>query len=289
MKKLNEIKYKKLLIAFILLTLVLVTIVYIIKAIESDTYTSPNYDKINITSILLKDDLSEEDYKVLFYQTGLGKSAIDEILKSKEAGLNEILKFQEDFFTDVNTLWEKTSVLTKRESIIDHNGRYKYGFNLAPYDNGYVLITKSNHSLGWLHGHAAIITNSSKNEVLEAVTLGQNSKTLDINDWRIYPSFIMLKLKDEPKKTLNKIAAFANDNMNDVPYSLTVGLFSPKNPTLENLKGTHCSHLVWYAFNHFGYHIDSKWSLLITPKDILNSDLFEVVQIYGVDPENIWP
>ena len=77
--------------------------------------------------------------------------------------------------------------------------------------------------------------------------------------------------------------------MDNIPYGLTIGLLSKKNPNLINIKSTQCSHLVWYPFKQFGYDIDSDGSWLVTPKDIANSDLFEVVQIYGVDPSDIWP
>ena len=56
-----------------------------------------------------------------------------------------------------------------------------------------------------------------------------------------------------------------------------------------DLKKTQCSHLVWYPYAQFGYDIDSDGSWLVTPKDITNSEYLEVVQVYGVDPEEIWP
>lgn len=283
MKKLDQFKNKKL-VSIIIPIIILITTVYSFILAQSSSYIGPNYEKINIESILKKDKLLEDDYKILFYQTGLGKIAIDEILSSKDKGLDEILKFQEYFFADVNTSWKRSSFFIKKESIVNDNGQYKYGFNLAPYKNGYVLISKSTQFLGWRHGHSGIITDSAENEFLEAVGLGANSKLRDINDWRVSPTFIMLKLKDVHLDTLNEISNFAKENMNDMPYKLTVGLLSAKNPDLENLKGTHCSHLIWYAFNQFGFDIDSRNSLIVTPKDILNSDLFEVVQIYGVDP-----
>ena len=99
----------------------------------------------------------------------------------------------------------------------------------------------------------------------------------------------MLKLKDTSDEKLNEIVGFSQKYMADMPYILTIGLLSKKNPDFENIKGTQCSHLVWYPFKHFGYDIDSDGSWLVTPKDIANSNLFEVVQIYGVDPGEIWP
>jgi len=289
LKKLNQLNKKKILLGFVSLIIILFIGLYVMNTIEPSYYDRPNYEKIDISPILLKDKLSEVDYKILFYQTGLGKVAIDEIITKKDTAIIDILKFQDDFFEINNVLCERSSIITKTESIVDYKGEYKYGFNLAPYENGYILITKSSHSLGWRHGHSAIITDAVNGYALEAVALGQNSESKDINDWRVYPSFIMLKLKDTSQETLSEIASFAKDNMNDIPYTLTVGLFNKKNPDIENLKSTHCAHLVWYSFKQFDYDIDSNGSLLITPKDIANSDLFEIVQIYGIDPGDIWP
>ena len=264
--------------------------IYILEIIiEPQGFIVPSYEKTDIEPILSKAELMEEDYKVLFYQTGLGKSAIDELMLSKETGTDEILKFQYNFFASRNVLCEKIGIITSQESFVDNQKTYKYGFNLAPYKNGYILITKATHSLGWRHGHAAIVTDAEKELTLEAVLLGQNSQFQNINKWRIYPSFIMLKLKDADEEKLNDIASFSKKYMHDIPYVLTIGLLSKKNPETEKINGTQCSHLVWYPFKNFGYDIDSDGSWLVTPKDITNSDLFEVVQIYGVDPSEIWP
>ena len=283
-------KKKKLIIYITLLIFIIFAIIYVLEIIiEPESYVSPSYDKVDLNPILLKETLVEEDYKVLFYQTGLGKIAIDELLKNTETGVSEILEFQYNFFADKNILCEKIGIITSQESFVDNKGNYKYGFNLAPYKNGYVLITKATHSLGWRHGHAGIVTDAQNGETLEAVILGQSSQYQNINKWKMYPSFIMLKLKDTSDETLNEISNFSKEYMYDEIYGLTIGLTSKKNPDPDKVRGTQCSHLVWYPFKQFGYDIDSDGSWLVTPKDIANSDLFEVVQIYGVDPSEIWP
>jgi uncharacterized protein YycO len=160
--------------------------------------------------------------------------------------------------------------------------------DLAPYKNGYVLVTKATHSLGWRHGHAGIVTDADNKETLEAVLLGQDSMLQDINKWRNFPSFMMLKLKDASQEDLDEIARFAKNNLLNVPYGLSVGFFSKKNPEPDSIKTTQCAHIVWYPFMQFGYDIDSDGTWLVTPKDIANSDLFEIVQIYGVNPDEIW-
>mgnify|MGYP000893340347 FL=1 len=291
-KKKLSIKNKLLVILISLIALtaiIFLTISALNTIIEPEGFVTPDYDKIDIKHILTKSSLSEEDYKELFYQTGLGKSSIDELLKNKQTGIDDILRFQYNFFADRKVLCEKIGIITSQESFVDNQLSYKYGFELAPYKEGYVLITKATHSLGWRHGHAAIVTDAQKGYTLEAIILGQNSQYQNINKWRIYPSFIMLKLKNAPDKKLKEIAAFSKKYMNNMPYVLTIGLLSSKNPSTNNIKGTQCSHLVWYPFKQFGYDTDSDGSWLVTPKDIANSDLFEVVQIYGVDPKEIWP
>jgi uncharacterized protein YycO len=288
----KEKKYKsnqkKALIAFITIIIIIAAIATVEKLIEPMGYFRPDYDKRDITGILEKEVLSDDDYKELFYQTGLGKTVVDEILKDK-SGKEKILEFQKNFFTEYNISSEKFAVIVNHESLVDEKGKIIYGFDLAPYENGYILITKATHSLGWRHGHAGIVTDAENEETLEAVLLGKDSMLQNINKWRSFPSFIMLKLKDASQEELDKIAEFAKINLLDVPYGLSVGLTSKKNPEPSNITTTQCAHIVWYPFMQFGYDIDSDGTWLVTPKDIANSDLFEIVQIYGVDPDEIWP
>lgn len=281
-------KHKKLFIALSIIIIIIAAIAIAEKIIEPMGYTPPDYDKTDIAGILEKETLSEDDYKELFYQTGLGKIAIDEMLKN-QSGKEEILEFQENFFTKYNISRTKSAVIVNHESLVDEEGKLTYGFNLAPYENGYVLVTKATHSLGWRHGHAGIVTDAENEETLEAVLLGKDSMLQNINKWRSFPSFMMLKLKDTSQETLDEIADFAKNNLLGIPYGLTVGLFSSKTPQPENIKTTQCAHIVWYPFMQFGYDIDSDGTWLVTPKDIANSQLFEIVQIYGVDPREIWP
>lgn len=287
--KIKKIKHKKMIFTSLVFLMIFIVVSIMETIIEPMGYYHPDYEKINIIPILKKAELSEEDYKELFYQTGLGKTALDEYLKDKDNGKNKILQFQENFFRNNNILCESIGIITSQESLVNEKNKPIYGFDLADYKNGYVLITKATHSLGWRHGHAAIITDAENMETLEAVILGSNTMLQNINKWRVYPSFMMFKLKDASQDKLDEIAKFAKESLNDIPYGLTVGLTSKKNPNPEDIISTQCSHLVWYPFMQHGFNIDYDGSWLVTPKDIANSDLFEVVQIYGVNPEDIWP
>lgn len=254
---------------------------------ESHIRYEPDYAKVDLHPILEKKTLSDEDYKTLFYQTGLGRVAIDELRSYDSYTPESIIRHQDNFFGEVLTNSVRDG-FTVANFIVDEFGTKTVGFELAPYDKGYVFVTDASYTVGWDHGHAALVTNEVKGETIEALTLGENSTHSYTNSWRRRPTFIMLRLKDASQEQLDEIASYASKTMKGIPYQLTVGLFSPKFPKEDELRGTNCSHLVWYPFMHYGYDIDSDGSWLVTPRDIMQSELFEVVQIYGLNPDDYW-
>ena len=114
------------------------------------------------------------------------------------------------------------------------------------------------------------------------MVIGKNSKTQDLEKWSHYPNFTVLRLKDAKKAERAAIARSAYDYLNDIPYVATIGVIPAKYSELEIASGTQCAHLVWLAYAAHGYDIDSDRGLIVTPKDILESDLFDVVQVYGM-------
>ena len=279
---------KKLLILLFVISSIILIIAVRTRLTKPLAHVKPDYDKISIVKLLDKKELSDEDYKKIFYQTGLGASAIDSLLSDKTNGKNKILEFQENFFKDVNIFYQKITPITYQESVLDDSGNVVFGTELAPYENGYILVTRATYSAGWRHGHAAIITDSKYGEILEAAVLGEDSQIASIDSWRYYPNFILLKLKNIEQSELDEIAEFAVKALYKVPYKLTVGIFSSKYKDGINPDGTHCSHLVWYPFKKFGYDLDSNGGIIITPQDIANSPYLEVVQVYGFNPKELW-
>jgi len=283
----NRIQKKIIRILFYILFII--SILFIMDGLtEEEGVWSPDYPKIDLADILKKSILTDQDYHTLLMQTGLGRDAVEE-LRSKKFGDNRIQVFktyQDNFFSSGTYECRWIAIIVREERIRYPNGDLKTGFKIASLKNGDVLITKATHSLGWRHGHAAIVTDSEKGETLEAILLGNPSILQNVSKWRTYPSFIQLRLKDDEKNDAEKIAEYAKKNILGVPYGLLTGI--PEKAPVKLTK-TQCSHLVWYPYKHFGYETDSDGSWLVTPKDIANSDLFEVVQVYGVNPEEIWP
>lgn len=256
--------------------------------IEKDGTWHPDYPMIELNSILEKGKLTDGDYHILLMQTGLGKAAVDELL-SRKVGENRertFEKYQQEFFAENDYQCNLSAGIVHEERLIDSEGKIIKGFDIPNLKNGDILITKSTHTVGWRHGHAAIVTDASKGETLEAILLGNPSLLQEVSKWQTYPSFILLRLKNAPEGEGDKIAEYAKKNILNVPYGLLTGI-PEKAP--DKVTKTQCSHLVWYPYHHFGYDLDSDGSWLVTPKDIANSDLLEVVQVFGVNPEEIWP
>lgn len=274
--------------ALIILFLAFCAITIMEWSIEDDGTWKPDYPKTGLGSIVSKAELTEEDYQMIFMQTGLGRDAADELLL-KEEGKNRVRvfeKYQDNFFAAGNYECRLIAVIVSEERMRDKDGNTVKGFEVPNLKNGDILITKATHSLGWRHGHAAIVTDAAKGETLEAILLGNPSILQNVSKWRTYPSFIQLRLKDWEKGDPEKIAEYAKEEVLGIQYGLLTGI--PFKASKE-IKQTQCAHLVWYPFEHFGYNLDSDGSWLVTPKDIANSDLLEVVQVYGVNPEEIWP
>lgn len=263
--------------------------------IEPQAHISPDYPRADIRPVLEKSVLTDEDYRLLFMQTGLGRPAIDELKAKTPDFAQHMQRFQDNFFRDVRFICENNSPVSREESLVDEYGNLTYGTEFAPLHAGDILVTKSSHTLGWRNGHCALVVDPVRGLTLESVVLGTNSSVQDIRKWINYPNFVLLRARGFTGYGLKVVAGCAVERLNDIPYRLTVGIFSPKdaNGSLKNnfdkIGGTHCSHLVWQAFKNFGVDIDTNGGILVTPKDIANSTKLEIVQVYGVDPRNIWP
>lgn len=254
---------------------------------EGDAIWRPDYQKEDLPGVVSKDQLTADDYNLIFSQTGLGRDAADKIRKDK-TGISRVASFeqyQDDFFAKNDYECRVYVFIVHDERFVDGDGRLKRSFQIEDLRKGDILITKSTHSFGWRHGHAAIVTDAVKGETIEALLLGNPAVLDTTSKWESYTSFIQLRLKDIDEADAGEIAEYAKKNVLGVPYGLLTGI-PVKAP--DDIKKTQCAHLVWYPYERFGYDLDSDGSWLVTPYDIVNSSLLEVVQVYGVNPEEIW-
>jgi uncharacterized protein YycO len=98
-------------------------------------------------------------------------------------------------------------------------------------------------------------------------------------------NFLVLRPKLE-QSVKTEIAQYVKENMLNVPYRLTTGIFTKKYD--ENFPNSQCAHFVWHAYKTFGVDLDSNGGAIVKPQDIALSDKVEVVQAYGFDLDKLW-
>lgn len=269
----GEFIMKKILLLICIIYGVISSFVASLFYIEPLAHIKPSAEMTDISHLTEKavSDYTNEDYELIFQQTGLGKSAVKRL-----ASPLLLTAYQESYFAEVEYTCTMNSPISFEERIENSP------VMLAPLEDGDVLITNSSHVFSWRNGHAAIVVDAENKITLEAVVIGKNSKLQDADKWRHYPNFAVLRLKNAEKKERAAIARSAYNYLRDVPYWVTIGIYPAKYSELEIASGTQCAHLVWLAYAAHGYDIDSNRGLIVTPNDILESELFEVVQVYGM-------
>ena len=237
-----------------------------------ETYLTPNYERVSIAE--------DTDPEILFLQTGLGESAIKKLISKNQFDL--AIALQDAVFEPKKT--ECVSLLGwfTRE---DHRAEDER-IVLVDLQPGDILLTFSTHSVGWRHGHAGLVLDEYS--VLESVSLGERSAIVGIGHWKTYSDFVVLRVKDADEELKQKVVSFGREHLNDISYRLLAGWLGEKAPGVEEAWfGAHCSYLIWYVWNQFGYDLDSDGGRLVTCDDILNSELVEIVQIYGLNLKSI--
>lgn len=255
--------------------------------------------------------LHDRDYEFLLHQTGLGRDAVDKIVRVgilEEKSANQIdqkgkieskncktiyeklSKAQEKNFEIPKYVCESTSIFSSNERFKDEEGKLISQYDLVDVRPGDVLVSMSTHTLGYRHGHCGIVINEDK--ILEAVYWGKPTKICRVKRWESCPTLLQLRVSEETAEKMgltrdelgSLLADIAIFNGSDIRYSMFPNIF---NYNCDTIKRTHCSHLVWYVFDKAGIDVDSDGGLIVTPWDIARSDTFEIVQIHGLDADII--
>ncbi len=237
----------------------------------------PDYEKTDISEILKKSELSDEDYETLFLQTGLTRLGIDGLL---ERGLEKkILKIQDQYFEKQDYYLHYFAPFT---GYLRRNTRPKVA-EFAQLENGDILYSPTTYFSFVRLGHTSLVVDASRGYMAQASGFGNPVKYVMVNHFFARPAFAILRVDTEIGKA---VTAYTRGELIGVRYSLLAGIFGEKAP--KELKSTHCSHFIWYAYMQSGIDLDSSGGKIVTPDDILYSDAVSVVQIYGIDPEKIF-
>ena len=236
----------------------------------------PDYEQIDLNTVLNKAELTEEDYEILYRQTGLTKVGVDRMLEYGETGKARIKTIQSNLFAE-HTVGHEPFGPFLCTDFISKNATSVY------LENGDILITSSTHFSSWRLGHAGLVTNAKNNEVLQSGVAGETSKVGYTSDFTSRINFMVLSPKTD-KATKQQVADYALKNLTGIEFSSLTGLFTDKNTTAK----THCSHLVWYAYKQFGIDLDSNGGGLVTSQDMFKSPEVDIVQVFGFDLDELW-
>ena len=230
----------------------------------------PSYAELTLTE--------KTDYETIFRQTGLGQTAADKLLQ--EDGIAGLQRAQELFFHPPEEACRSLFGWFTREDRLVSNG-----VQLVDLQPGDILLTLSTHSAGWRHGHAGLVID--KDTVLECGLLGTDSSLKSAESWSCYTNYAVLRVKGITQQQQERMKQYALSTLYKVPYRLLAGFSGVKAPKSDEPGfGLQCAYLVWYAWNHFGYDLDADGGRLVTANDLLDADHVEVVQIYGMNPED---
>lgn len=245
----------------------------------------PGEPPADLTRLLSNAALTDEDYDILFSQTGLGRPAIDDLLACGKTGVEQIIATQAAFLNHPGEApCNPLGITTREHRYLNDDGSIRYMVPLAPLKNGDVIVTLSTHTAGWSHGHAGIVVDAEQGVTLESVVLGSLSSQVNVNHWRSYSTLAVLRPKTADE-TRQKVVQLALDKLDNIPYSLVSGAFGDKFQPLDGAHSAHCGYLPWYAWMAVGIDLDSDGGRIAAPADFLHSPNVEVVQIFGMDPK----
>lgn len=241
---------------------------------RKQTYVEPQVmqqDISDYTRVTSMEELSDEDLEVLFRQTGLGRAGVESLVRLKKMYL--IKTIQQHFFTKPEIEEISLQKIRHLERVSDDHGKK----TIFVVEEGDIIVTLSSYCGNWRYGHAGLVVDSKKGEVLEAMTYGEPSCIQPLGHWTEYPAYVILRPKNLTKEERAQVAAYAKENLMDIDYALL------SNKKQSEIKKTHCALVVWQAYKNAGLDLDSDGGYFVTPYDIIMDDDLEVVMEYGMD------
>lgn len=240
-------------------------------------YWQPDYAQEDIEELVKKEELSTEEYELLYRQTGLTKIALDDMRFTPE-GRARILRIQESFFA-------KYPIKSRLFSLFTYMDETEGRATLSTLKDGDIIVSASTRVSWWRYGHAALVVDGEAETVAEAIAPGTKSKISRASTFNNMANFIILRPKVD-ERVKEEIADYVSTKLMGIPYMLTTGILTKKYQ--EKLTVSQCAHFVWYAYKKFGIDLDSTGGRVVKPQDILHSNQVEVVQVYGFDLDKLW-
>ena len=146
----------------------------------------PDYQKEDISFVLDKEALSDDDYALIFKQTGLTRAGVDALIFAGKR--DDVLKIQEDYFARYEVKKIQFSPLTCcHENYED--------IETVPLQNGDVFISPTSHFSFFSLGHSAIVVDAQENKIVNSTGYNNKSCYEDVYAITVDPSFVVLRPK----------------------------------------------------------------------------------------------
>ena len=241
--------------------------------VSANTRTwTPDYERKDISYLLDGRELTDGDYELIYRQTGLTRIGVDDLIAAGK--ISQILKIQNDFFASDEL--EITNFGLFINSFDRARGHYAY----PELKNGDIVCSYSTY-LSWFEvGHAAIVIDAERGLLAEITGYGTDVSIVPASKVFTNSTHVVLRPRCD-EGVISSAVQYVEDNMLGMEYDIFVGIFSAK--AKKNLKRTHCSHMVWYAYDKMGIDLDSNGGGVVTPRDIVMSEHLEVVAVRGID------
>ena len=242
----------------------------------NEVFYQVNYPKEDISEVLSKDSLMEEDYELLFKQTGLSPYVSKKLIKNGN----------KELFLKMNELYLNTPEIKKDFVAFPVTASERNLHQITPLvdlKKGDILVTFNTHTLDWRHGHCGMVLDEERGVLLEHMSIGNLSCLTYADNWGEYPSFVVLRYPEE--SVSEKAVEYAKEHLVGIDYNILAGVLKKDKSDEKVPESSHCSHIVWQAHKAAGVDIDPNGGIFVTPLNIAMSDKLQVVQLYGLNPE----
>ena len=233
---------------------------------------TPEYEKIDISYLLDGRELSDDDYELLFRQTGITRTGIDDLISAGEEW--RITRIQDSFFDDGGYSYYRFGWLMS--SFDKDMGHYAY----PVLRDGDIVCCFSTFMSSFEIGHCAIVVDGELNLLAETADYSVTFDFIGADEFFKPTAFAVLRPVTDAA-TKEEAVRIAMDELYGTGYSIFAGIFEPKASTPINK--THCSHSVWYAYERAGLDLDSNGGKIVTPRDIFESPHLELISVRGID------
>lgn len=245
---------------------------------QSLVFWSTNENYRDISSIIEKEDISENEYLEIFNQTGISPYAYNELKRQNKLYMIDALHKMYFNRPEIEQKYICFPVTTMEYNVYQKTP-------IANVKDGDILVNLSTSTLDWRHGHSALVIDAENDKTIEHTLVGGKSQYGSVSSWCTQPKFVILRYED--KEIVRNVVEYAKNNLLGVDYDIFVGIDGKKFKSYDKRKyASNCSHIVWQAFKSQGVDIDSNGGLFVTPEDIALSEKLKVVQIYGIDIKN---